>query len=83
MSQEKEAKKSKLSEIYGAEHLLRLLQKFPELLNMMNSDLPNDVKLMLETQIDGLVEYLDLNQKDLFSPKNYESAPPEYIRLNL
>lgn len=79
----KKGKNKKLSEIYGAEHLLRLLQKFPSLLKMMVEDFPEDVQLMLDTHVDGILKYLDTNQKDLFSPKNYESSSPEYQRLNL
>ena len=38
---------------------------------------------MLDSQIDGIIEYIEENRKSLFAIQNYESAPPEYIRLNL
>eukprot|EP00053_Salpingoeca_punica_P007801 m.71012 g.71012 ORF g.71012 m.71012 type:complete len:340 (+) comp14337_c0_seq1:161-1180(+) len=66
-----------LADVYGAEHLLRLLVKLPDFLkNVENAD-PSMPAFM--TVLTALVEFLR-TEKDRFFVVNYDNATHHYIR---
>ncbi|KAL6080202.1 Esa1p-associated factor, variant 2 [Balamuthia mandrillaris] len=66
------------SELYGAEHLLRLFVKLPELLDGV--EMEDDAKKLLAQKLNDILSYLDRNRKSLFLPE-YEAATPSYRRM--
>eukprot|EP00047_Mylnosiga_fluctuans_P023434 m.137831 g.137831 ORF g.137831 m.137831 type:complete len:288 (+) comp9582_c0_seq3:4069-4932(+) len=66
----------KISDIYGAEHLLRLLCRLPDLFS------ETDTKVPQGGLVQQLLDHLDKRYKDLFV-KEYDNASPAYIRTAL
>ncbi len=69
-----------MSQLYGCEHLLRLMCKLPELMGSGAGFelLPSEVIFVLNSHIDSLLKYLASRAIELFGA--YENATPEYIR---
>jgi len=66
----------KMSEIYGAEHLLRLFVQFPFLLEETNLD--QDSLTIIQQYMNDFLKFLSDNQKKYFLSE-YESANTSYI----
>lgn len=65
-----------VSEIYGAEHLLRLIVKLPILLQdlvMEKSELHT-----LQLKVEDLMRFLVKNEKEFFDSSLYVKASPDY-----
>uniref|UniRef100_A0A915PI89 MRG domain-containing protein n=1 Tax=Setaria digitata TaxID=48799 RepID=A0A915PI89_9BILA len=73
------------SEYYGFIYLLRLLVRFPEMIECMACD--NDSKEILSVFVQSLVRYLGSNSEKFFDPElDYEAVTEEYkqrLSLNL
>ncbi|EGG18281.1 NuA4 histone H4 acetyltransferase complex subunit [Cavenderia fasciculata] len=67
-----------LSEIYGAEHLLRLFVKLPEFISI--SEMIPETVIILTKTIDEIVKYLERNISTLFL-KEYNPVTSYYNRL--
>lgn len=67
----------KMSEIYGAEHLLRLFVKLPILL--AHTDLEEDNCKVLVDSFQDILKYMSRNAPDLFL-QDYENASAGHIR---
>jgi len=66
-----------ISQIYGLEHLLRLLVKFPQILSSV--DMEEEAAQTLKATLIDLTKFLVTNFININSP--YEPATPQYIRL--
>ncbi|EGC28328.1 hypothetical protein DICPUDRAFT_59449 [Dictyostelium purpureum] len=66
-----------MSEIYGAEHLLRLFVKLPSLLVISN--LEEKTVSQLKEVFDQVLQYLDKNSSTLFT-KEYTVATTQYLK---
>ena len=66
-----------LSEIYGAEHLLRLFVKMGSMMSYANLD--DKSMHFIVTKIQDFLEWMTKGADDVFSSE-YESATPEYYR---
>lgn len=73
---QKENPEKKVSEIYGAEHLLRLFVQFPLLLSDTNLD--QDSLTILQQYLTDFLKFFSKNQKKYFLTE-YENASPVYI----
>ncbi|KAJ3300362.1 Esa1p-associated factor [Borealophlyctis nickersoniae] len=69
----------KMSDIYGAEHLLRLFVQLPTLIAHTNMD--QDAVNILKDYFVQFLQYLEKNQKQLFLAE-YENASPDYISVS-
>eukprot|EP00052_Salpingoeca_macrocollata_P032324 m.5382 g.5382 ORF g.5382 m.5382 type:complete len:287 (+) comp3527_c0_seq1:114-974(+) len=70
----------KLTDVYGAEHLLRLLVQMPVLLThaqVTDNTLAIQVQIMLD-----LLEYMRKHREKLFVTE-YDNATPAYIRMSI
>ena len=67
-----------MSRIYGAEHLLRFLLKFPALLH--SSKLEPQARDTISSVTDHLVSWLGVNAPQFFSTHHFEPASPSYLR---
>jgi mortality factor 4-like protein 1 len=67
-----------MSDLYGAEHLLRLLAKLPELI--VTTDMEQDTVAVLIEGVSELIKYLAKNVGTLFVSE-YNAATPMYIRM--
>ncbi|KAJ3023147.1 Esa1p-associated factor, partial [Thoreauomyces humboldtii] len=65
-----------LSEVYGAEHLLRLFVQFPSLI--AHTDMEPDAVGLLKDHFTKILEYLQLKQQDFFL-SDYDNVSPTYI----
>jgi len=74
----KKQKGKAVSEIYGAEHLLRLFVKLPLLLS--DTDMQPEAQALIKQRLEDLLSYLVTNKKTFFVSK-YESATPTYRRM--
>jgi len=75
----KKNKKKKVSQIYGAEHLLRLFVILPEL--MADVEIEDQTKKVIKERMEGIINFLDENRDRMFvDKKDYLSANPLYIR---
>lgn len=73
-------RQSDLSEIYGAEHLLRFLVKLPDLLIQEDSEKKHVEDL--KTEIVSLISFLLKNSSSYFGTKDdYTIASEEYMRI--
>ena len=71
-------KNKRASEIYGAEHLLRLLVKLPELLSLTN--MTSTQKAILESKCLEFVKFFQRGASRYFlSSAEYADAPMEYV----
>jgi mortality factor 4-like protein 1 len=61
------------SSIYGAEHLLRLFIKLPELLPQAGTT--GDQQLQLARRLEDVLAYLQHNQQELFLPRDGYVSP--------
>lgn len=61
------------SSVYGAEHLLRLFVKLPELLPQTGA--PAEQQQLLARRLDDVLGYLQLNQQDLFLQREQYVSP--------
>ncbi|RKP16679.1 MRG-domain-containing protein, partial [Rozella allomycis CSF55] len=66
-----------MSQIYGPEHLLRLIVKFPMLMASANVEEAEGKKI--KSYLEDFVDYIFKNSKTWFSESNYDYATPEYI----
>jgi len=66
-----------LTEIYGVEHLLRLLVKFPQLLSGVV--MQDEVLMTVKSTVGDILKYIASNLATL--PAIYEPATPQYVRL--
>jgi len=73
---ENENEEKKMSEIYGAEHLLRLFVQFPFLLEETNLD--QDSLTIIQQYMVDFLKFLADNQKKFFTTE-YEPAKQSYI----
>jgi len=73
---ESKNEEKKMSEIYGAEHLLRLFVQFPFLLEETNLD--QDSLTIIQQYMVEFLKFLADNQKKFFTTE-YEPAKPSYI----
>jgi mortality factor 4-like protein 1 len=71
----KEHPERQMSEIYGAEHLLRLFVSLPGLIAQTNMDAPS--VSVLKGYLEEFMRFLARNQSELFSGE-YEDASPRY-----
>ncbi|KAN0040633.1 hypothetical protein ACTA71_008971 [Dictyostelium dimigraforme] len=69
--------KKSMSDIYGAEHLLRLFVKLPQLLVISN--LEEKTITQLKESFEKVLEYLEKNASTLFL-KEYNVAPSPYLK---
>jgi len=67
-----------LSEIYGAEHLLRLTIKLPQIIKDL--DMEEKAKDIIRSCILDLLKYMNINFDILFPPNLHEPATPDYIK---
>lgn len=75
-------KARELAAIYGAEHLLRLLLKFPDLFKFAAEGCPDKQQLAThKALLARFIEYLHTNRVELFKPV-YENCTPAYLRLS-
>jgi len=72
-----EGKEMEMSEIYGAEHLLRLFVSLPGLIAHTSMD--QQSIQTLKDHIEGILKYMARNRDDLFE-KNYEATSAQYQR---
>ncbi|KAI8343730.1 MRG-domain-containing protein [Chlamydoabsidia padenii] len=70
--------KKDLTDIYGAEHLLRLFVQLPKLIGQ--TDMDKDTISVLNDYLVDIVQYILNKRKQLFVPE-YQNAPPAYISL--
>ena len=73
----KEAQKKTPAEIYGAEHLLRLYSKFPELLAVCA--LQREHMTVLNAKLGELIKFLQTNKAKYFVSE-YSCPPSEYLQ---
>ncbi|KAI8809579.1 MRG-domain-containing protein [Cladochytrium replicatum] len=66
-----------MSEVYGAEHLLRLFVHLPQFIAHTNMD--QDAINILKDNFVDFLKYLDANSKSLFLT-DYENASPAYLQ---
>ncbi|KAJ3199024.1 Esa1p-associated factor [Entophlyctis luteolus] len=64
-----------MSEVYGAEHLLRLFVQLPQLIAHTNMD--HETILILKDHFVEFLKYMEANSSQLFLP-SYDSATPAY-----
>ncbi|PVV00120.1 hypothetical protein BB559_000097 [Furculomyces boomerangus] len=69
---------SEMSDIYGAEHLLRLFVQLPVLISQANMD--EDAVMALKEYLNDFLKYIQKNSKVLFAEK-YIKPPPTYVSL--
>lgn len=67
-----------MSNIYGAIHLLRLLEKLDEIIAYAPLEASKLEGLIAQTN--SILRYLDKNHLSLFKSEDYIIAPPNYIR---
>ncbi|KAI9505207.1 MRG-domain-containing protein [Coemansia spiralis] len=67
-----------LSEIYGAEHLLRLFVQLPNLIAHTNMD--DDAVQLLKENLSDILKYMHKYAKTLFA-EEYENASPAYVAI--
>lgn len=68
-----------MSQLYGCEHLLRLLVKLPELLDSGAVEaLPAEVVFIFNAHLASLLKYMAHRAPELLG--GYENATPEYLR---
>ncbi|KAI9140617.1 MRG-domain-containing protein [Paraphysoderma sedebokerense] len=67
-----------MSEIYGAEHLLRLFVQLPSLIAHTNMD--QDAIATLKDNLSEFLTWMEKKKSDLFL-QMYENATPEYMQL--
>ncbi|SAL99306.1 hypothetical protein [Absidia glauca] len=67
-----------LTDIYGAEHLLRLFVQLPKL--VAQTSMTEDTTSVLNDYLVDILQYLSKRQKQLFVPE-YQNATPAYISL--
>ncbi|KAI8612784.1 MRG-domain-containing protein [Chytriomyces sp. MP71] len=65
-----------MSEVYGAEHLLRLFVQLPQLIAHTNMD--QETIVTLKDSFVEVLKYMEANAMQLFL-QNYENATPTYI----
>jgi len=68
----------RLSEIYGAEHLLRLFVRLPELLAEAGID--EEGRQYMKEKVEAILEYINENRKTMLL-KEYQDASPLYRRM--
>jgi len=67
-----------MSEIYGAEHLLRLFVKLPEM--MAEAGIDEEGRQLVKEKAEAILGYIKENRKTMIL-KEYESASPHYRRM--
>lgn len=69
-----------MSQLYGAEHLLRLFVKLPDLVAGGNGfeTLPSSVVFLMNSHIDSILKYLLHRGSELFG--DYQNQTPQYMR---
>lgn len=70
--------KKEMSDIYGAIHFLRLIEKLDEIISYAPLE-PTKLEILIE-HVNDILKYLDKNHLSLFKSENYITAPPNYIR---
>lgn len=72
-----------MSQLYGAEHLLRLFVKLPEIIagGAGFDSLPSSVIFLLNSHIDSLLKYLLHRGSEVFG--DYQNQTPEYMRQQM
>ncbi|KAI8821401.1 MRG-domain-containing protein [Fimicolochytrium jonesii] len=65
-----------MSDLYGAEHLLRLFVQFPALI--AHSNMETDAIAVLKDHLTHILEFLEAHQQELFL-KEYDNASPAYL----
>ena len=72
-----------MSQLYGAEHLLRLFVKLPEVtsLDALGKMRPQEI-FVFNSHLQSLLRYLVRRSGELFGGHNYENQAPEYQRLS-
>ncbi len=72
-----------MSQLYGAEHLLRLFVKLPEVtsLDALGKMRPEEI-FVFNSHLQSLVRYLVRRAGELFGGLSYENQAPEYQRLS-
>lgn len=71
--------KHPLSRVYGAEHLLRLYVKLPNLLEQ--TDMPQDAAAELAATLSDFMRFMHKNAGK-FLLKEYDNPPAEYINMS-
>lgn len=67
-----------MSEVYGAFHFLRLLEKMEQILAFTPLE-PKSLETLIN-HVNSMLVYLDDKNKELFSIESYVLAPPDYVR---
>jgi mortality factor 4-like protein 1 len=72
-----------MSQLYGPEHLLRLLVKLPEAVSLdtQNKMRPEEM-FVFNSHLQSLTRYLVRRAGELFGSHSYENQAPEYQRLS-
>jgi mortality factor 4-like protein 1 len=72
-----------MSQLYGAEHLLRMCVKLPDVtsLDVLGKMRPEEV-FVLNSHMQSLIRYMVRRAGELFGGHNYENQAPEYQRLS-
>jgi mortality factor 4-like protein 1 len=71
----------RMSQLYGPEHLLRLLVKLPEVPDVVKTMGPDEI-LIFNSHLHSLVRYLVRRSGELFGGVNYENQAPAYQRMS-
>ncbi|PVU88671.1 hypothetical protein BB560_006349 [Smittium megazygosporum] len=74
----KDHPKTSMSDIYGAEHLLRLFVQLPSLVSQANMD--EETLLILKDYINDFLKYMQKNIKTIFIER-YETPTPSYVSV--
>lgn len=69
----------RLCEVYGAEHLLRLFVKLPDLL--VRAEMIEDARDLVKAATVEFLRHMEQEAQKLFDPGAYDAPTPQYVRL--
>jgi len=71
----------KASDIYGSAHLLRLMTKIGDMLNLTPIPDESSAKL-IENILGQFLTFLDNNRSKYYTSKNYSEASEDYLKIS-
>jgi len=69
----------RMCEVYGAEHLLRLFVKLPDLL--VRAEMTEDARDLVKAATVEFLRYMEQEASKIFDPAAYDAPTPQYVRL--